>query len=215
MLKETIFILIAYIIVFFILRFFLKRNTKIFNVISIAFLSIFTLANIYFTFKTYIPNFALDETASISDLSENLFLYKSDSEYSSELLFTVLYGRDVYLDTSQSKDFYLKLLKTYSKNVSCVLLSQETNQHLINDISYDHVSRFFLVELLDYIFEENNQYNRDHFLTLHICTDGLSDSDAVIVTTDHEFNFYLVSEQKYNQIATQKGWEDIEHEIVY
>lgn len=200
MFKEALIVTIAFILLFFVLRFLLKKKPQVFRVVIITLLSIFTLLNIYFTVYNYLPDFVLDGTTPLGDIEGNLFLYKEDSEYSSQILFPIIEDRTVYLDVNSR--FYEKFYQTYAANTQLTAVSEAEIAKLTADLSiFDHTSEFYPFRLLDYVFPGNEAYTLPESPTLYLSTHALQGETAMVSFHTENYTLYILPASQFAAIT--------------
>lgn len=198
MFKEAAVTIVLFIILFIVLRLLFVRKRRIFQVVCLTLAAGSILLNTYYNLKNLFPDFVLDGTVPLGDCRENLFLYKSDSQYSCQILFPILQGRTVLIDSSN--DFYDLFLSTFSDGTKSIDIN-ENDAGLIVSYSgqFPYQSVLHLVTLMDYAFPDNNTVSGDPLV--YIRTDGLEGADTLMAVIDENLNLYLMSEADFYEMT--------------
>lgn len=203
MFKEFALILLTITFVFCILFFLLKKQNSAFKYALIAFLSATFCLNIFYTIHTFLPDFNLDGDAPLGDSKENLFLYKSDSIFPSEVLFPVLDGRHVSID--HQADFFDLFVKTYSASRDYIEVSPQNKEKVFAAFqsSSDVIScNMWLIESMNYAFPETSA-EMTNLPILNLQKENLSKDSNLIFLADDDLNIYLMSKTYYEQILRE------------
>lgn len=198
MFKEAIITIIMFIILFFFLRLLLLKKRQAFQIVSLTLLLGSLLLNLCYNLKNLFPDFVLDETVPLGDCSGNLFLYKPDSQYPSQILFPILQNRTVLVDSSS--DFYDLFLNTFSGQIQPITISPADKEAVTScRDSFSYQSTLHLVTLMNYAFPDNPISDGDPLV--YIRTDTLTGADTLVAVIDENFNLYLMSASDFYQIT--------------
>lgn len=204
MFKEAIIVVFAFIILYVILRLLLKKKPQAFRITAIALLVGSIVLNSYYNLKTFFPDFVLDGHVPLGDCSENLFVYKEDSQYPCQIIFAVLQGRDVRVDDScHYFDFFLD---TFSDGATSVSIGEAARENVLAAAaSFPSVSRFHLLEMMNYAFKEEapalEGLGFDELPFLYVQTEALTGDDTLIAIVDEYYNLYLMSETYFSTLT--------------
>lgn len=198
MFKEAAATIILFVIIFVLLRSLLSKKRQAFQVVSLCLITGSLLLNIYYNIKNLFPEFVLDETVPLGDCRENLFLYKSDSQYPCHILFPILQSRTVLVDNSCG--FYDLFLHTFSGDTRSIDISENDTALIVSaSEQFSHKSILNLVTLMDYAFPDNHTITEDPLV--YIRTDSLEGADTLVAVIDESFNLYLMSESDFYEIT--------------
>lgn len=201
MLKETVLVVVLFIIILVLFRLFVNRHQKAVHVATFSLLIITFGLNVLFLINNYYPNFILDNTTPLGDSHHNLLLYKSDSEYNSEILLDLLQERDISLDARAS--FYAKFFETYSKSCNYISSDVFLNLNTIPQMSFDLICELPLVYMLDYAFEGNDHLDGDQTPKLYMNLSALENCNNLIAFSDDRRNLYLLTDIEYNHLLAE------------
>lgn len=204
MIKEafiTILIFIVLFIFFFIAK---KKANSIFKYSVTLALLVCLLLNMVFTLKNYFPSFILDETTPLGDITDNLLLYKEDSEYRSQIIFPIIKDRKVFFD--ESPDTYALFFKTFSSETQSVCfssVSKEIIQQTTSDFCKDDV--FYLASLLDYVIDDTKLDSFEPSLFYNI--DSLSNENSVVAICMDNNDLYVMGKTYYEALTGETVYE--------
>lgn len=198
MFKEALILVVAFFILYLILRLLLRKKPQAFRFAAILLLIGSIALNSYYNLKMFFPNFVLDGHVPLGDCSENLFLYKADSQYPCEIIFPVLQGRTVRID--DSCNYYDLFLQTFSEEASKITLSNADRQSVLSQAAdFPEISTMYLINMMNYAFKENIPF--EELPLLYIQTDALTGDDTLIAMIDQDYNLYLMSETYFSTLT--------------
>ncbi len=207
MFKEAIIVVFAFIVLYVVLRLLLRKKPQAFRVTALALLIGTIVLNSYYNLKTFFPNFVLDGHVPLGDCSENLFVYKEDSQYPCQIIFPVLQGRNVRADDScQYFDFFLH---TFSDGATSISISDADRETILAHADdFPSISRFYLLEMMNYAFKEEapqlENVGFDELPFLYVQTEALTGDDTLIAIVDENYNLYLMSETYFSELTGTK-----------
>lgn len=204
MFKEALLTIIAFVILFFILRRLLAKRRRTCQIFVIVLFTAEALCNTGYNLRHFFPKFLLDGAVPLGDCSGNLFLYNADSEYASQILFPVLKDRTVLLDSSY--DHYDSFMAAFAGEVQAFDIS-EGGRLLVagHPEQFVHISDMRIVRLMDYVFPDNEDlYLLDMLPQLYIRLDSISGSQTLVAVTDPYWNLYIMSEQYYLDLTEKE-----------
>ncbi len=201
MFKEAVIILLVFVILYVILRLLLRKKPQAFRIAALTLLVGSILLNSYYNLKTFFPDFVLDGHVPLGDSSENLFLYKADSQYPCEIIFPVLQGRTVRID--DSSDYYDLFLSTFSKETSSITLSDVDRETVLSKASdFPSISTMHLIDMMNYAFKTEADFTE--LPLLYVQTEALTGDDTLIAVIDEGYNLYLMSETYFSELTGSK-----------
>lgn len=205
MFKEAFVTIILFTILTIILALLLQKKKRIAKHIIVIFFAFCLTLNTIYNFRTLFPNFVLDSKTPLGDCEKNLFLYKSDSEFPCEILFPILQDRTVLID--DSFPFYDKFFQTFAKHTESIHVTDEEYATVFAAAqNFSFQATMSLIEMMDYVFPENDYYDLWYGPKIFLETRDLSTEDTLVAVVDEYWYLYIMSERHYYEIlnsATQ------------
>lgn len=199
MIKEALIVLFIFILFLIVGKIAIKKWFHIFFIFAVFCLVGLATLNIAFTIKNYLPEFILDDQIPLGDFSENLLLYKADSEYRSQILFPAINNRNVLCNKDITT--YHKLLSTFSKSFDTISVSsQELNGIISNQQDFIEDPDFYLADLLDYVVD-GNSIDVTALPSFYFNLNSFRSADTLVALTLENNDLYLMSLEYFEKIT--------------
>lgn len=198
MFKEFGLIMIIFVLSIFFFRWLFCHNFKLFQRVFICSGVIAIIINVTYNVITVFPTFVY-EGVPIGDSRNNLFVYKEDSQFSWEILNTVVRNRKVYLDRQGS--LYDVYFTAFAEDVQSVEISDEIRETLYDEGKVMQSCPLDMVELMPYVYPD---WEGETIPTLFINVESLYNDEALVCIVDKNDDIYIVAKEYYTSLLQEE-----------
>lgn len=177
-----------------------QKKLSVYKTVTVSALILCIFINIIFNLRNVYPEF-IYEGVPIGDSKENLFVYKSDSQFQWHILNRVAENRVILLNDEE--EIYTNFFKLFAEE--CKLLEPDAavkESILMHKEEFDETAELSMVKQLPYAFPE---WESEDVPQLYLNTEGLKDCKTLIGIVDWNKDLYVMSETYYQAILRQEG----------
>lgn len=208
MFKEALIGICILIALYAVFRLIWKKNKRIGAVILAAALLLSCSANIVYNGVVIFPDFYMDIINGrfrYGTFSENLFAYSDEFMFQDEIIFPVLRGRMVFLDTDA--ELYEKFISLYAEEYKPLSVSSQQKQSACSRTAdFDFSHEFTCIGIMDYVTDEIPQelvpsFDEEAYPMLYINTSSLKGQQQLAAMMDENYNLYIMSKTYYDKMT--------------
>lgn len=199
MYKEFGIIFVIFLTVAVIMRSLYKKDNRRFRIVTVVGLAICILLNIGYNILTVFPDFVY-EGVPIGDSRENLFVYKSDSQFEWQILNRVAENRTVLLDGNGG--MYQRYFDIFAEKCAELEIAEPIRESVWqNKTDFDETAELSMIKQLTYAFPE---WEREELPVLYLNTEELSGCSTLVAIVDEQDNLYVMSEVYYETVLQEE-----------
>lgn len=198
MYKEFGIIFVVFLAVAVIMRRLYKKDNQRFRSVTVAGLILCILLNIGYNVRRIFPDFVY-ESVPIGDSRENLFVYKSDSQFRWQILNRVAENRTVLLDSNGK--MYQRYFEIFAEECAEIEIAEHARDAVWqNRADFDETAELSMIKQLTYAFPE---WEREELPVLYLNTGDLRECSTLVAVVDEQDNLYVMSEVYYETVLQE------------